>query len=173
MKTSYQIAVQLQEQWVAAGNPAGRCQCCGATIHNGVQGCFEVFGDIMARGYTDPVYGAATDYCVDAHALQHPEIHGKKNNAAHILRLCWMLEHEGATRGSTIPRWWQQYLAREQVPLLDPPVQRGALTVTDLQHAVNAAEHLQLARRWAEAVWAAWSPHHAWVRTELRRLNVR
>ncbi len=32
MKTSYQQAIALQEQWTQAGHPADICRCCGAQV---------------------------------------------------------------------------------------------------------------------------------------------
>ena len=39
-----------------------------------------------------------------------------------------------------------------------------AVLVRDYSQAAYAAEHRAVVRRWAEAVWQAWSPHHPWAR---------
>src|SRR3712207_6079192 len=95
MKTSYQQAITLYEQWVQAGQTADMCQCCGAHVVEGLKGCWELFSELPLREYAQAAPGSASTYSVDAHALQHPEIHGKKNNAGHLLRLCWIFDYGG------------------------------------------------------------------------------
>lgn len=170
MKESYQIAIKLYEEAVAQGAPANVCHCCGAFIHEGLKGCFEVFSELCARGYNDPRYGAATFYGVDAHALQHPEIHGKKNNAGHLLRLCWVFEYGQERHSGTVPKWWQGYLQRNDIIYLPPPRQRGKLTVVEVAGAQTPEQHAALMKQWALAVYEAWNVHHEWARSELKKI---
>jgi hypothetical protein len=170
MKDSYLIAIQLYEDAVKAGAPPDLCQCCGAPVAEGLKGCFELFAALGARGYNDPAWTAPFFYGVDAHALQHPEVHGKKNNAAHLLRLHWIFAHDAHAQAGTVPRWWQRYLAHYAVPRLEPPAARGALTVVDVAAAAFPEEYTVLLRAWAESVYQAWSAHHDWARRELARV---
>ncbi|NJN98112.1 MAG: hypothetical protein HC875_30525 [Anaerolineales bacterium] len=170
MKDSYLIATQLYQESVAAGLPADVCHCCGASVKAGVKGCFELFAEVCALGYSDPRYSAATFYGVDAHALQHPEIHGKKNNAAHLLRLCWIFETGQFEHSGVSPHWWQTYLQRGDIPLLTPPAERGHLTVVDVSAALTPAEHAQLMQQWALSVYQAWHSHHDWAKRELKKI---
>lgn len=169
MKQSYEIAIALYEAGLRAGLPADRCQCCGAPVAEGVKGCFELFAELPSRGYGDPRYRGSF-YGVDAHALQHPEIHGKKNNAAHLLRLCWVFEHDAHERSDSVPRWWQRYLERGDVPPLEPPRKRGALTVVDVAATATPEQYAAAMRRWAESVYVAWAAHHPWARATLGEL---
>jgi hypothetical protein len=73
-------------------------------VPGGAAGCFAPFGQIMTLEYSDPAYGAVNLLAVDAHALQHPEDHGAKNNPFHLVRLCWLLEHGGDPRLGQGPR---------------------------------------------------------------------
>ncbi len=170
MKETYQIAITLYEAAVDAGAPRNICHCCGGQVNEGVKGCFELFSELCARGYTDPHYGAATFYGVDAHALQHPEIHGKKNNAAHLLRLHWIFERGAYMHSGVVPAWWQQYLQCGDVPLLTPPTQRGTITVVEVARAQTPQAYATLMQQWARTVYDAWHTHHAWARRELARL---
>ena len=122
VKKSYQIATRLYKQAVQAGNPPDTCHLCQAPVNEGVRGCFELFSSLLILPHNDPAYGGANFYGVDAHALQHPEIHGKKNNAAHLLRLCWVFEHGKESSGNTLPKWWQHHLKRAEVPDLIEPL---------------------------------------------------
>ena len=46
---------------------------------------------------------------------------------------------------------------------LDPPASLGSVTLMDVL-AEPDADGAAAVRRWAESVWAAWSPHHAAIR---------
>jgi hypothetical protein len=167
MKETYQLAVKLYEAAVLAGAPTDICQCCGASVDEGVKGCFELFSELCVLGYTNPEYGAATFYGVDAHALQHPEIHGKKNNAGHLLRLHWIFERGEHARSGSVPTWWQQYLHRPDIPILEAPTSRGTMTVVDVAKAKTPQQYADLMQRWAVLVYGAWQVHHDWARREL------
>ena len=145
------------------------CARCGAVAPGGVEGCFALFGQVVALEYSDPAYGAVNLLSVDAHALQHPEDHGIKNNAFHLIRLCWLLEHGGDPRLGQGPRWLQvQFDGNPKLPVLEPPVNRGKVTVADVCGAANPDDHAKHVYRWARSVWEAWSAHHEWARQWLR-----
>jgi hypothetical protein len=171
MKETYLIAIQLYEDAVRAGAPPDVCQCCGAHVAEGVKGCWELISELFIREYPDGRIGGAGFMGGDAHALQHPEIHGKKNNAAHLLRLCWIFERGQVAQAGTVPHWWQQYLqGSNNVPRLEPPSDRGPITVADVAAAESAQAAAALMEAWARSVYAAWHLHHDWARRELARL---
>jgi hypothetical protein len=140
---------------------AEHCAHCSAVVPGGTAGCFELFSQIMALEYSDPAYGAVNLLAVDAHALQHPEDHGVKNNPFHLIRLYWVLEHGGAPRLGQGSRWLQvEFDSNPDIPVLEPPPDRGKMTVVDVAGAANADEHAERVYRWAGSVWKAWSAHH-------------
>lgn len=163
MKETYLVASKLYEDHSRAGVPKGICGCCGASVQEGVKGCFALSSEVNIRGYNQPGYGNSF-YGVDAHALQHPEIHGKKNNAAHLMRLHWIFEQGGERDASTVPKWRQTWLDQGDIPLLEPPTLRGNLTVVDVVTATSAQEHNDMMKQWAFSVYEAWNVHHEWVR---------
>jgi hypothetical protein len=131
----------------------------------GVEGCFALFNEVLAREYSDPAYGAVNLLSVDAHALQHPEDHGIKNNAFHLIRLCWLLEHGGDPRLGQGPAWLQkQFDGNPRLPALTPPVDRGKVTIADVYGAQTPQDHAECVYRWARSVWEAWRAHHEWAR---------
>ena len=145
------------------------CARCGAIVPGGTEGCHALFAEVLALEYTDPSYAAAHLLTVDAHALQHSEDHGVKNNAFHLIRLCWILEHGGDPRIGQGPRWLQvQFDGLPEVPALEPPARRGEVTVADVHGASGPEDHVERVRRWARSVWEAWNDHHAWARGWLR-----
>ena len=139
MKDSYLLAIQLAKVNQEPEAPLDVCQCCGA-VGRGPKMLRRLFAELGLRGYDDPIWNAPFFYGVDAHALQHPEVHGKKNNAAHLLRLHWIFAHDAHAQAGTVPRWWQHYLAQYDVPLL-PPTARGAITMVDVAAATSPEEY--------------------------------
>ena len=138
-------------------------------VPGGVEGCFVLFNEVLALEYSDPAHGAVNLLSVDAHALQHPEDHGVKNNAFHLIRLCWLLEHGGDPRLGQGPLWLQkQFDGNPKLPVLTPPVDRGKVTIADVYGAQTPKEHAERVYRWAHSVWEAWSAHHAWARLRLQ-----
>ena len=150
------------------------CNCCGATLLDGFEGCREVFNAVLEREYSDPAFGEAHLFTVDAHALQHSEQHGPRSNAFHLMRLCWLLEHNGNPSIRQVRAGGSAfYKAREDsyrhLPFLEPPADRGELTVVSVLRAPNPEEHVERARAWGQCVWDAWSNHHTWAREQVRQ----
>lgn len=151
---------------------SGACQFCGASVEHGVAECLDLFGELAGLVQKERGYGTVHLYSVDAHTLQHPEVHGRLNNHVHLLSLCLMLERAAsATLGTRKPAV-EKFLAlgREWPPLVPPPIgERGVLTVKDIVDASDERRP-QLARRWGEEVWEAWRGHQPWARRTLDRL---
>jgi hypothetical protein len=132
-----------------------------------------MFQAVLEREYSDAAFGEVHLFTVDAYALQHSEEHGPRSNAFHLMRLCWLLEHNG---NPSIRQVRQGGLslsnAREEsyreFPFLSPPENRGDLTIAYIFGAKTAIEHAAMARTWGEAVWKAWHVHHLWARAQVR-----
>jgi hypothetical protein len=146
------------------------CPRCGALLRGGREGCFQLFAELAALEYSDPALGAVNLLAVDAHALQHPEDHGKKNNAFHLVRLCWILEHNGDAALGGGPRWLQvRFDGNPALPGLTPPEARGTVTVADVVTARTPEEQAEQVWRWARSVWQAWDAYHGWARDWVER----
>jgi hypothetical protein len=133
----------------------------------GFASCREVFETVITREYTDPAFGAVHLLTVDAYALQHSEDHGPRSNAFHLIRLWLLLEHgsaPGLGQGPSrvVAKAFEKHYRR--FPFLDPPPDRGALTIADVYGAEGPEQHAERVRRWAASVWEAWSDHHDWAR---------
>ena len=141
------------------------CSGCGALLPGGDGGCQELFNQLLARDYTNPLFGSVHMLAVDCHSLQHPENHGYKSNSVHLLSLCWQLEHGDKSGPGVMPKWMrQEFDGRPAVPKLEPPKNRGQVTIVDVHGVTTPAEHGERVRRWAASVWEAWSAHQAWAR---------
>lgn len=150
------------------------CVGCGAVVPAEFENCRAMFNSVLAREYSEPRYGESHLFTVDAYALQHSEEHGPRSNAFHLLRLCWLLEHDGNPSIRQVRAGSRAfYAAREKsyraFPFLAPPAHRGALTVQSVLCVASPQEQPTQARAWGESVWNAWSAHHAWARKEVQR----
>jgi hypothetical protein len=128
--------------------------------------CWELYGEVLAREYGAYATHVNHRVSVDAYAAQHPGTDGPqamRSVAMHLMRLCLVYERGlPPAKGRGIgPRLIAQ---PPGVAWLEPPVDRGAITVADVAQAGGPDEHLLRVDAWGRAVWTAWSPHHATVR---------
>lgn len=128
--------------------------------------CWAVYGEVLAREYSDRTYFQVHRLSVDAYAVQHPGRPGPQaiqSVAVHLIRLCLLLE-----RGLPMAHANDAMLrASEQEHLyvwLEPPASRGSVTVADVVGAQDVDTHMAAVRRWADAAWQAWAPHHGTIR---------
>ena len=153
------------------------CPECGARVpaadgpthayFGAAPGCWALYGEVLAREYGDVRFGRVHHLTADAYAAQHPgrpERRTVQSVAVHLISLHLSLEQgappdalvrarQAAADGSAHFRW------------LEPPADRGAVTVRDIHAAGDDPDaHGRLARAWAEGVWQAWVRHHAQVR---------
>lgn len=127
-------------------------------------GCWAAYGEVLAREYSDPAYFEVHHRTVDAYSVQHPGSptkHNIKSVVVHLIGLYAGLERQ-------LPRQQVAKLmdgATKQIEFdwLNPPENRGDITVADVLKAQSAEEHRQLVPRWAREAWMAWSDHHQQV----------
>jgi hypothetical protein len=128
--------------------------------------CFRLYGELLAREFSDPAYFASHQLSGHAYMVQHPS---RRSRAAvqsvwvHLVALHLRLERAASIPvvGRTMARLTA---SRPHFEWLEPPADRGAVTVRDVLAARDAAEHAELARRWASSVFQAWSMHHEVIR---------
>ncbi|MEQ8627163.1 MAG: DUF5946 family protein [Ekhidna sp.] len=148
----------------------GHCQFCGAATTRGVHECVEIF----SLGFQQIDYSRIENHLyrflsVDAHTLQHPEIHGRWNNHFHLTRLYLIFNHKVKWRYELSPRLsdhLNKYKAHHKDELLNPPkiLSRGDLTSTDvLSSSTNEEKCRDMIMKWAKEVYHAWSEHHLTV----------
>jgi hypothetical protein len=129
-------------------------------------GCWAVYGEVLAREYSNVAFSQTHRMTVDAYAAQHPghpSPQSIQSVAGHLIRLCLLLEH-----GLEIERADAAMLkaieSKKKFAWLTPPPSRGALTVLYVHPASSVEDHVQRVRAWAGSVWAAWAPHHDQIR---------
>ena len=127
-------------------------------------GCWALYGEVLAREFSDPRSFVAHRLTVDAYAAQHPgrvDRRASQSVTIHLIALHLTLE-----RGSD-PSYVRRVLSatvernQHQFPWMEPPASLGAVTVVDVLAAVSPEEHVATVRRWARAVYDAWAPRRA------------
>jgi Family of unknown function (DUF5946) len=130
-------------------------------------GCWLRYTELLGREYSSPLYASVHELTVDTYMVQHPgvpERRAAQSVAVHLVGLCLWLEQ--GRRAPELPYLRKRLVeSRPVFPWLEPPAERGALTVLDVLAAGGPEEHRSRVDRWARAAWQAWSPHHAQVRT--------
>lgn len=132
--------------------------------------CWANSRSILASSYEHPERRPVHQLVVDAFAVQHPGAPGRREAQSvglHLMTLCMMLE-EGADPKQG-PALHKRMIERPVFRWLEPPVDRGSVTATDVAGATDAAGHVDAVRRWAQSAWEAWEPHHATVRDWIAR----
>jgi hypothetical protein len=128
--------------------------------------CWALFGELLAREFSDPAYFAVHQLSVDTYAVQHPggpERRSIQSVGLHLMTLCLFLE--GGADISEGPALHKCIMAnRPAFEWLEPPRLSGGMTVADVLEARDAREHSRLVRGWARDVWHAWAPHYDVVR---------
>jgi CTP:molybdopterin cytidylyltransferase MocA len=152
------------------------CQGCGVLLAPQQDGptheylgasaaCWMAFGELAAREFGEMGYGRLHRNTVDAYAVQHPGIDGRRQRqsvALHLIGLCHWLEH-GLSATRLIPITQRLAGDKRDWPWLEVPAWYD-MTVVDVLAAADAAAHERLVRLWAESVWEAWSAHRELVR---------
>jgi hypothetical protein len=132
-----------------------------------VAGCWEIFGEVLAREYEQPAYFAVHHLTVDAYAVQHPGTpspHAIQSVGGHLISLYHELELGTGYQERIAAMKHASRIARERFTWLEPPADRGTITVLDVHAADSATAHQQIVRQWADTMWQAWSAHHDTIR---------
>ncbi len=149
----------------------GPCQFCGANTKRGIQECLEVFnlGFQDHIDFSHPENHVYRFLIVDAHTLQHSEIHGRWNNHFHLSRLHLILRHNVSwsyTLSPKLSNYLNQYkLSNPHEQLIPPPLlYRGQITSLDiLDRSVDAKSCKALIHDWALGVYHKWENAHSVV----------
>jgi hypothetical protein len=138
-------------------------------------GCWAIYGEVLAREYSDRAYAILHRQTVDAFAVQHPGQPSRQSIQSvgvHLIRLCLILEQGfiDEAAGEAMP-----LIARDKSEFhwLTPPATMGPVTAVDVWQAKAAEEHVEAVSMWAKSAWEAWALHHdqvrSWVPHEYRK----
>jgi len=127
--------------------------------------CWAAYGELLSRSYEDAERRRVHQMLVDAYAVQHPGVPGRRSAQSvglHLMTLCLFLERDIDPREG--PRLHQQMIEANVFSWLTPPPSRGSITVLDVLATTGAAGHVTATRMWARSAWDAWCAHHETVR---------
>ncbi|NUO01420.1 MAG: hypothetical protein HUU01_12490 [Saprospiraceae bacterium] len=147
----------------------GPCQFCGADYQRGIFDCMDHYNSsLYLLDFKETEYHIPRFLSVDAHALQHPEIHGQWSNYFHLTRLNLILDKNQAwdyKKSPLLSNYLNEYKLNQPIELLaiPKPLERGSITAKDLLAASTAAECVEWIKKWAAEVYRAWSPNHSLV----------
>ncbi len=153
-----------------------KCQGCGGVVPGiegpthpymlSAPGCWSLYGEVLAREYSDPAWSRLHRLTVDCYAVQHPQSRDRRNRqsvAIHLMSLCLVLERGGSDAEA---RALLSRSARraDEWPALPVPADLGAVTTADVHRAASLDAHLALVSEWAASAWGAWAAEHERVR---------
>ena len=145
----------------------GKCQFCGANTKRGIHECLEIFN----LGFSDLDFSIPENHqyrflIVDAHTLQHPEIHGRWNNHFHLSRLHLIFKYDIKWTYQLSPKlsdYLNKYKKDNPNEYLKPPevLKRGTITTTDIAKKSNSETACKnVIKEWAFEVYNTWNVHH-------------
>ena len=139
-----------------------------------IPGCWAAFGEIIAKEFQDYRYGSLHRMTVDAYMLQHPGIEDPRTiQSVHVHLIALALFFDRGMQNDKVTHVLGRYSEKNKPDFywLEPPVQRGDITVLDVVKAHTPEEHLQLVQDWARSVYEAWSDYHdvifGWIDQEV------
>src|SRR5690606_17526794 len=113
---------------------SGICKLCGAPTTRGVHECVELFhAGFDKLDYRKKACHIYRFISVDAHTLQHPELHGRWNNHFHLTRLHLTFYYGIQWNYQLSPKLsnhLNQYKVSNSLEYLSPPsvLERGSIT---------------------------------------------
>lgn len=145
----------------------GPCQFCGGRTQRGVHECVEAFSfsfqSLDHSKQEDHVYRFLG---VDAHCLQHPEIHGRWNNHFHLTRLHLIFEYQIFWTYQLSPQLSEHLNAykegkEDELLIPPPPGSRGLITSMDVRDVQeDYSQTKAMLRKWGEEVYQIWRASH-------------
>ena len=132
-------------------------------------GCWSVYGEVLAREYSDLGYWDVHRLTVDTYAVQHPGVtdrHSIPSVGLHLVRLCLLLEH-GLEEQHANAAMKAAAKRKHTFTWLVPPDSVGTITASDIANAQSVNAHKTIVREWAMNAFQAWSLHHDTIRSWL------
>lgn len=148
----------------------GRCQFYGHTLP-------EVFTNVLkylVSDFKQLIIQMKKDYfyrflTLDAHTLQHSEIHGPWNNYFHLTRQHLIYTYHldwNYTLSPKLSAYLNDYKKSREDGYLKPPplLNRGNITTTDiLRNSTNETECIEMIIKWGKNVYKSWKSHHVTI----------
>lgn len=131
--------------------------------------CWAVYGEVMAREFSDAGRFSSHGTSVDAYMAQHPSAASRASIQSvwvHLAGLCVVLDR-GGTAADRAKVMTKLTTPKRQFEWLPPPPRGSSLTVASVYGTEARGDHATRVRLWGESVWAAWGAHHTAVRAQV------
>jgi hypothetical protein len=138
-------------------------------------GCWNAYGELLARSREWGVDRGTVQLRTDAYASQHatnPDPRNRQSVAVHLMSLCATVEL-GLAPGTTTTLLGQWTHRPGGYPDLISDDRHGDVTVLDVLEAAGGEEHALAVERWARSVWNGWGAGHTEIRALLAEHGVR
>ncbi|HOI58099.1 MAG TPA: DUF5946 family protein [Methanoculleus sp.] len=140
-----------------------------AERYNAAGECLEAYYDLTCWTLVQQDAGFVHQHAVDAYAAQHVGERMRPITAVFALIGLYLAVERGYT-GRQVQLVHMKIGRRRDWPRLEPPKDRGELTVMDILLAATDAKKEEALMRWTAAVWEAWEDRHRWVRETTKRV---
>lgn len=147
----------------------GMCQFCGADYKRGIFECMDNYNNGLEHlNFNDEANHIFRFLSVDAHALQHPEIHGRWSNHFHLTRLNLLIDKKQTwdyKKSPILSQYLNAYKLNNPNEFLTipRPLDRGKTTAKDLIKVKTTIECVEIIKKWADEVYYSWSSSHSIV----------
>lgn len=137
-------------------------------------GCWKLYGEVLAKEFSEYRYPDFHRLTVDAYCVQHPGEPGPQSIQSVGIRLIALyLTFEMRMPLTGITPLLGRFLKKDMpFEWLNPPDHLGEVTVLDIIKATSYEEHKLGVYRWAQNVWDAWEPYHKTVKNWYEELAV-
>jgi hypothetical protein len=133
--------------------------------------CWAMFCEVLARDHREYGYPDDHQLIVDAYMAQHPAFAtavGRRSVAVHLVGLLCAVEL-GMSGQEVLRMLGRVFPEKQDIEAFEPVPWLGEVNVALVHAARGLEEHTARVQVWAEAVWQAWTPHHARARELLAR----
>lgn len=129
-------------------------------VHN----CWNIYGEILAKEFSDPEYFAIHRITVDSYAAQHigDQNDRRARQSANLHLIALYLYFEKKLPIPEILNFLKKSTEyKKDWPAVQHLTQAKWLTVQDVIKANNAQEHIEVVTQWGESVWKSYHTQHA------------
>ena len=141
-----------------------------AEHYNAAGECLEAYYGLTCWTLVRQDAAFVHQHAVDAYAAQHAGERMRPITAVLALIGLYLAVERGYTGREVQLAHMKIARRRRDWPRLEPPEDRGDLTVADVLAAETDAEKEEALMRWAASVWEAWEDRHRWVRETTERV---
>jgi len=129
--------------------------------------CWSLYGQVLAKEYSDPEYMYVHALTVDAYALQHPGKDVAQANSSIYVHLLSAFAYfvKQKTLKELVYVKQQAAIHTKELRRLSPVPEPMSFrcTVADVLQAENAQQHVEMVVAWTKSVFENWEAHHTTI----------